>query len=308
MIADQQLAYILRQTLHDDITTLQLIGVPYSSNRVYRVTTTAAGRRYVVKQPKQIRESMSPFWQQMDAIFGVNSVTQLATVRSVSERLQQQTIIPAPQVIHVEADAGGLDAPFVVLTHLAGAAHEPDDFPDGEALHDQLGQFIGYLHAQPYAGFGNVIMEPLRPQADFLPMMMVAMRQTIQRFWADCPPLHEYLDNLAATTDADAIFSNAALIMIDISGNQFVYDQQRISGAVDLDAYVIGPREWELSTLELGISAPEAFRQGYERYRPLPAFTPFRRFYRFWMYLNEPGDGYAPERLAQFMKQTIHFA
>jgi fructosamine-3-kinase len=96
--------------------------------------------------------------------------------------------------------------------------------------------------------------------------------------------------------------------MTDISGNQFVYDGQRISGVVDLDAYVIGPREWELSTLEMGITAPAAFRQGYECYRPLPPFAPFRRFYRFWMYLNEPGDGYDAERLAHFMQQTIHFA
>jgi hypothetical protein len=58
----------------------------------------------------------------------------------------------------------------------------------------------------------------------------------------------------------------------------------------------------------MGITAPAAFRQGYECYRPLPPFAPFRRFYRFWMYLNEPGDGYDAERLAHFMQQTIHFA
>lgn len=306
MITDKQLAYILSQTLHDDISTLQPIGVPYGSNQVYGVTT-AAGQRYVVKQPKQVRDTISPFWQQMDALFGINSITQLTTVRRVSERLQQQMLISAPQVIHVEADAGGLDVPFVVLTHLTGAAHERDEFPSGEALHEQLGQFIGYLHAQPYIGFGNVLMEPLRPQADFLPMMITAMRRTIQRFWTDCPPLHDYLDTLATTTKADALFSRASLIMIDISGNQFIYEQQRISGVVDLDAYVIGPREWELSTLELGISAPAAFRRGYERYAPLPTFAPFRTFYRFWMYLNEPGDGHNAERLDQFMQQTIHF-
>jgi aminoglycoside phosphotransferase (APT) family kinase protein len=307
MITNKQLKYILRQTLHDDITTLQPIGVSYGSNWVYGMTT-ATGQRYVVKQPKQIRESMSPFWQQMDAIFGVNSAIQLATVRGVSERLQQQTIIPVPQVIHVERNAPDLEAPFVILTHLAGTAHEPDEFPPGEALHYQLGQFIGYLHAQPDIGFGNVLMKPLRPQADFLPMMIAAMRQTIQRFWADCPQLHQYLDNLAATIDSNASFSSASLIMTDISGNQFVYDGQRISGVVDLDAYVIGPREWELSTLEMGINAPAAFRQGYECYRPLPTFAPFRAFYRFWMYLNEPGDGYDAERLTHFMQQTIHFA
>lgn len=286
--------------------TVELIGIPYSSNRVSGVMT-AAGRRYVVKQPKQGRETFSPFWQQMEAIFGINSVTQLATVRGVSERLQQQTIIPVPQVIHVEADAGVLDAPFVVLTHLAGAAHEPDEFPSGEALHYQLGQFIGSLHAQPYAGFGNVLMEPLRPKADFLSMMIAAMHQTIQRFWADCPPLYNYLDKLAATTAIDAIFSSAGLIMIDISGNQFVYDKQYIRGVVDLDAYVIGPREWELSMLEMCITEPAAFRRGYECCVSLPTFASFRSFYRLWAYLNEPDQGYDAVQFANFMERAIHF-
>lgn len=307
MIADQPLAQILRQTLQEEIVTVEPIGVPYSSNRVYEVTT-AARRRYVVKQPKQVRETISPFWQQMEAIFGINSVTQLASVRSVSERLQQQTIIPVPQVIHVEPAAPNLEAPFVVLTRLAGTDHEPDEFPDGEALHYQLGQYIGYLHTQSFSGYGNMQMEPLHPKTDFLAATTAMMRQTIQRFWADQVELHQYLDDLLATVDPVALFSTANLIMIDISGNQFVYDNRHISGVVDLDAYVVGPREWELSTLELGISAPDAFRQGYERYAPLPTFAPFRRFYRFWMYLNEPGDGYNAEQFAHFMQQTIHFA
>lgn len=307
MIANQQLADVLCQALNDEITTLHPIGVPYGSNWVYGVTT-AVGQRYIVKQPKQIRESMSPFWQQMDAIFGINCVSQLRAMPTVSRRLQQQTIIPVPQVIHVELDTPDLEAPFVVLTRLAGTDHEPDEFPDGEALHYQLGQYIGYLHAQSYTGYGNALMEPLHPKADFLTTVRSTMRQIIKRFWDNQAELYRYLDDLVATVDADALFSSANLIMTDISGNQFVYDGQRISGVVDLDAYVIGPREWELSTLEMGITAPAAFRRGYERYLALPTFAPFRAFYRLWMYLNEPGDGYDAERLAQFMQQTIHFA
>jgi len=307
MIADQQLAKVLCQALNDEITTLQLIGVPYSSNWVYGVTTVS-GQRYVVKQPKPIRESMSPFWQQMDGIFGINRVTQLATVRQVSERLQRQAFIPVPQVIHVEAAAGGVAEPFVVVTHLAGAAHEPDEFPSSEALHEQLGQYVGYLHTQPYAGYGNVLLEPLRPQAAFLPTMVAVMSEIIQRCWRDQPELHHYLDHLAASTAPDAIFSTANLIMVDISGNQFVYDKQQISGVVDLDAYVIGPREWELSTLEMCITESAAFRRGYECYVSLPAFAPFRAFYRLWSYLTEPDQGYDAVQFANFMKRAIHFS
>ena len=305
MIIDQQLACFLSQALHDNIACLQPIGSPYSSNWVYGATT-AAGRRYVVKQPKLIRETMSPFWQQMDAIFGINCVYQLATVHSVSTLLQQQTLIPVPQVVHVAHTAPDLAAPFVVLTQLAGVAHEADEFPSNEALHYQLGQYIGYLHTQSYPGYGNV-MTALRTKADFLTAATAAMHQTIKRFWGDRAELHHYLADLTARVDVDALFSTANLIMIDISGNQFVYDNQWISGVVDLDAYVIGPREWELSTLELCISAPAAFRLGYERYVPLPTFAPCRAFYRFWMYLNEPGDGYDAERLAHFMQQSSHF-
>lgn len=306
MIADQQLATVLRQALHDEITTLQRIGGSYGSNWVYGVTT-ATGQRYVVKQPKAIRENMSPFWQQMDAIFGIDCVTQLAAVRRVSVLLQRQSIIPVPQVIHVEPDTPDLEAPLIVLTRLEGTAHDPDEFPDSEALHDQLGQYIGYLHTQSYPGYGNVLLEPLHPQPDFLAAATATMRRTIKHFWADQAPLHQYLDDLLATVDPAALYSTANLIMIDISGNQFVYDGQRISGVVDLDAYVIGPREWELSIVEMCITQPAAFRRGYECYATLPTFAPFRGFYRLWSYLNEPAQGYDAEQFTRFMQQAIYF-
>ncbi|MEZ4733320.1 MAG: aminoglycoside phosphotransferase family protein [Caldilineaceae bacterium] len=307
MIADQQLAHALSQALQDEITTLQRIGGPYSSNWVYGVTT-ATGQCYVVKQPKAIRENISPFWQQMDAIFGIDCVTQLTTARNVSALLQRQSIIPVPQVIHVEPDTPDLEAPLIVLTRLAGTAHDPDEFPDSEALHDQLGQYIGYLHTQSYPGYGNVLLEPLHPQQDFLAAATATMRRTIKHFWADQAPLHQYLDDLLATVDPAALYSTANLIMIDISGNQFVYDSQRISGVVDLDAYVIGPREWELSIVEMCITQPAAFQRGYECYATLPAFAPFRSFYRFWSFLNDPDDGYTTEQLRHFMQKSIHFA
>jgi hypothetical protein len=307
MISDQQLAHALSQALQDDVTTLHPIGVPYGSNWVYGVAT-ATGQCYVVKQPKAIRENMSPFWQQMDGIFGIDCVTQLTVARRVSALLQRQTIIPVAQVIHVEPAAPDLEAPFVVLTRLAGTDHEPDEFPDSEALHDQLGQYIGYLHTQSYPGYGNVLMEALHPKTDFLAATTAMMRQIIQRFWGDQAELHQSLDDLLVTIDATALFSTANLIMIDISGNQFVYDQQHINGVVDLDTYVIGPREWELSIVEMCITQPAAFQRGYESYVAMPRFAPFRSFYRFWSFLNDPDDGYNTDRLRHFMQKSIHFA
>lgn len=303
----QLFAHNLSQVLKEHITALQPIGVAYSSNRVYRLET-ASGQCYVIKQPKQVRESCSPFWQHMDASFGINSVSQLATLQGIADRLHQQTIVPVPRVIHVEVDGLWQDAPYAVVTYLDGAAYEPDAFPVCAEIHEQLGHYLGYLHTQHYAGYGNVLMAPLQPKADFFLTIVASMRRTIKTFWHDQPALHDRLNQLVATTDPDTIFSTANLIMVDIAANQFVYANNRISGVVDLDAYVIGPREFELAILEMCITEPTAFQRGYEVYTKLPTFAPFRAFYRLWSYLNEPDQGYDAQQLGQFMHRAVYFA
>lgn len=307
MSDDQQLALRLSYVLNEQIVGVEPIGVPYGSNRLYAVQT-AAGARYVVKQPKVVRENVSPFWQQMAAIFGINRVTQLTGLPRVAARLQQQGIVPVPQVIQVESAAALPDAAYAVMTQLDGVAHEPDEFPASAAIHYQLGQYVGYLHTQAYAGYGNLLMTQLQPKADFFPALVANMHRTVTTFWQDEAALHVQIDQVMAMADPDAIFSTAALIMVDISANQFVYQNERISGVVDLDAYVIGPREWELAILELCITDPVAFRQGYECYSTLLAFAPFRAIYRLWSYLNEPGRGYDADDFSQLMQRAVYFA
>lgn len=301
---DQQLAMRVSQALNEQITVIQPLGVPYGSNRLYAVQT-ATGTHYVVKMPKAVRENVSPFWQQMAAIFGINRVTQLTALPGVAARLQQQGIIPVPQVIQVETAP---DAAYAIVTQLDGVAHEPDEFPDSAAIHYQLGQYVGYLHTQVCAGYGNVVMTQLQPKADFLAALVANMHRTVTTFWQDEPELHAQIDQVKARATPDAIFSRAALVMVDISANQFVYQKERISGVVDLDAYVIGPIEWELAILELCITDPVTFRQGYEEYGTLPSFAPFRAIYRLWSYLNEPQPSYEAADFTQLMQRAVYFA
>ena len=241
----------------------------------------------------------------MAAIFGINRVTQFTALTEVAARLQQQGIVPVPQVIQVETAP---NAAYAIVTQLDGVAHEPDEFPDSAAIHYQLGQYVGYLHTQAYAGYGNVVMAQLQPKASFQATLVANMHHTVTTFWQDQPALHAQIDQVMAMADPDAIFSRAALIMVDISANQFVYQNEHISGVVDLDAYVIGPREWELSILEMCITDPVAFRQGYEEYGTVPSFAPFRAIYRLWSYLNEPQPSYDDAHFSQFIQRAVYFA
>lgn len=304
MITAKQLASTLGPLRQGDIKAITQLGD--SSNRVYQVEVEA-GARYVVKIPKQVRENGSPFWRQMAAVFGLTSSSQLMALPTVAAQLQQQSIIPVPQMIQVEATAVPPATPYALMSYLAGVPHEPDEFPASADMHYQLGQYVGYLHSQSYAGYGNILMAQLQPKVNFLPTLAATMHRTVTTFWHDEPALHGQIEQVVAQSDLEAVYSTAALIMIDISANQFVYQEERISGVVDLDAYVIGPREWELTILELCITDPIAFRQGYECYHPLPVFAPFRPLYRLWSYLNEPQPDYNAAHCAEFMQRTVYF-
>ncbi len=80
--------------------------------------------------------------------------------------------------------------------------------------------------------------------------------------------------------------SGYSLIMTDISADQFLFDGENIDTCVDLDAYVIGPVEWELSFLQRFVGDWDSFKAGYERYQNMPALEEISDFFFYLMALN----------------------
>ena len=78
--------------------------------------------------------------------------------------------------------------------------------------------------------------------------------------------------------------------MIDISADQFLYKKENIICCVDLDAYVIGPVEWELTFLKNQIEDWQSFKSGYETYQPIPEFEKSSKLFLFLMALNSYHD------------------
>jgi aminoglycoside phosphotransferase (APT) family kinase protein len=302
MIAQDKLTAALVTVFQADVTVVARLDTGSSSNEVYHVQ--AAGEAYIVKAAKAVREELSPFWQQMAALFGSTIRTQLAGLPSLIDALQRQSPVPAPQLRHIEPDSATLGAPFTVVTYLPGATHEADEFPPLPSLHEELGAFVGALHAQKQVGFGCVGATPLTANELFGAHAIATMQTTIAHYWPDDVAVRQHFADLVQNQRVGAVVSHSALIMPDISANQFIYRDEALAGVVDLDAYVIGPRELELTVLELCITEPAAFRRGYERYLPLPRFAPFRSFYRLWLYLNDPAAGV---ELAEFMERSQHF-
>ena len=95
-------------------------------------------------------------------------------------------------------------------------------------------------------------------------------------------------------------------MMADISANQFLFSEafDRLEAVVDLDAYVIGPREWELAVLKACVPDWESFLQGYEEKLPFPRLGESERYYSFLMALCDPGSSSGMERFLALAEEV----
>jgi hypothetical protein len=78
--------------------------------------------------------------------------------------------------------------------------------------------------------------------------------------------------------------------MVDICADQFLFENETITTCIDLDGYVIGPVEWELSFLKTQIKDWDSFKSGYETYQPMPEFEKYSQMFFFLMALNSYND------------------
>ena len=283
----------LERALGEPIIELELIA--QSSNLVYRVATRS-GKLYSLRVPHL--ERLSAFWCQLRDIFGHGYASKFDHAGEVGASIR----------------AAGLDAPSLVttvdlgsttgylFTWIDGESWEPDPFPDRDDVHEQLGRFLGAMHGRSFDGFGP--RGELIPKERYVATANASMSAIIEEHWRHTPAINRFFEDEIAPCLPDAVARDFALIMPDISGNQFVYGEDGIAGVVDIDSYVIGPRELELTIAEWCITRPEAFRRGYEEHAQLPRFADFRRYHRFMMLVNDPNEDV---NLEHALTISVHF-
>ncbi|MGW0230367.1 phosphotransferase [Actinopolymorpha singaporensis] len=258
--------------------------VAKNSNVLYRLET-ATGVRYSLRVPLLSPSSLSPFWQYMQDTFGLRYGHQLLGVDPILRAADEDRLVQAPRPV---ASTTVGDRPAYIFTWVEGTAWEPDEFPDSGQVHEQLGEYVARLHLRAHDRYGTLTEQAFDP-TEFVARTNASMRRTISRFWTHRPDIGTWFERHATAMDPDVFSGNLAPIMPDISGNQFVYRDGTLAGVVDLDSYVVGPRELELAVVETCLTRPEDFRRGYESVLPLPRFEEFRAYCRFWMLVCEGG-------------------
>jgi aminoglycoside phosphotransferase (APT) family kinase protein len=273
--------------------------IALNSNHVFRLVTTS-GSRYSLRVPRLEAGGLTPFWQYLQDTFGLLYGAQLLSTEPLTRAIQEDGLVQAPRLV-ATITVGA--KPGYLSTWVDGTAREPGDFPDTSQVHEQLGHYLARLHLRRYDTYGTLAEQGL-DASEFVARTNASMRRTITRFWSHRPDFSDWYDRHASTMSPGVFSGHLSPIMPDIGADQFVYRDGRLAGVVDLDSYVVGPRELELAGVELCLTRPEDFRRGYEAVLPLPQFEVFRSYCRFWVLVCEAaGD---PD-IEQFLTRRAYF-
>ena len=263
-----------------------------SSNRVYRFSLD--GQRLILKENPDPAQPPSPFWWAIQELFEVDAQARRQDLFRLYAFLRENPHIPPAEPLLISEKYR-----FQLFREATGSRWEPDEFPGHPETARQLGRYLGWLHSHSLPGWGSPLFGGR--EGCFAKAMAACMAEMISLYWHGDIRLKQALEELEPP-EPESFYP----IMPDISGNQFLYGEgfRKIAAVVDLDAYVSGPRELELTIVELCLTHGEDFRKGYEAYRPLPELSRCRSFYRFFSYLCDPWAGTDWE---EFLNRPILF-
>ena len=244
------------------------------------------GKRYVLKMPLMVGEKLSPFWRMMKNIFDFTFRKQYAKFENVYNILKDNPHIPTAPFV-------AADDEMMIFEFMDGVSWSEDCFPTGRNNAYILGQYIGYNHCESHKCCGLLGVEDID---DFFERVHTHIQNCINTYWNG----EEHIDKrVRAFYDKlkckDFQSSRYSMIMVDICADQFLYNGEEIAACVDLDSYVIGPVEWELSMLKNQVSDWDSFKACYETYLKMPDFEPLSDLFHFLMGLNSYNNKFEME-------------
>ncbi len=240
------------------------------------------GKKYVLKTPLMVGDNLSPFWRMMKNIFHFTFEKQNENMENVYHELEANPHVKVAPLVVADKEA-------MIYEFVEGKAWDEDEFPKGMDNAFQLGRYVGYNHQKMHENCGILGTEDV---TDFFSLALAHMEKCIKAHWNSDELMDEWVRAyFESLKERDFESSKYSLMMVDICADQFLFDtNENILACVDLDAYVIGPIEWELSFLKTQVEDWERFKAGYETYQSMPAIGGIAEFFFFLMALNSYGD------------------
>lgn len=239
------------------------------------------GKQYVLKTPIMVGDNLSPFWLMMKNLFNFTFEKQNAILESVYNELKRNPHIPVSPYVTANEE-------MMIFEFVEGRSLSGDEFPKGNDNAYRLGQYIGYNHQISYKNCGLFGIEDVEK---IFSQIFGHMKTCIDNYWNGETEIEKRVRAFYNILKEHCFESSKySLVMVDICADQFLYKGEDIVACIDLDSYVIGPVEWELSFLKNQIEDWTSFKAGYETYQNMPEFEEFSDLFYFLMGLNSYGN------------------
>jgi hypothetical protein len=225
-----------------------------------------------------------PFWGGCHALFGIDPA-RIFDLEPLNATLARLSPIPVPRVLRKAALAG---RPCVIVEYVPGNSLEAFDRLPESAL-EHLGQALSHIHGQRFPYYGHPSGRVRHPLPSFPRRLAETLRLLVQQFHQGNARICAALEPMCAAALQLPPLEAGALVMIALDPTQFLTDGERLTGLVDTEAYVIGPRALDFIALEYVLNQPgaAAVARGYARLLPLPDLAAARPVYRYLYRLLE---------------------
>ncbi len=245
---------------------------------VFRVRTA---HEHVVARAFRAPAVDGPFWGCLNALFGIDPRS-AAEAAAIYGLLATVSPFAVPGLIRVGEVSGRT---WLIVELMGGTPLASfDELSDDGLRH--FGRGLASIHARRFTTFGNPSGSVRYAPGEFPARLAAALRAAAVSH-PDGPVPVRLLDDACAVIARLPPPDAGSLVLPDIFPPQFLQRDGQVVAIVDVDAYVIGPRELDLVVLEYFVDARSAalIARGYREIAPLPRLRDVRVAYRLFLWV-----------------------
>lgn len=223
----------------------------------------------------------SQFWQVMQHLFGLDLHAEINGFMQTYSFIKENTFLEIPKIITAQS----IDAEIIKRTSYILSSEVSGDTIEVSNLKmvKQLAQHLTGLHFKKNNKWGTL----KTPEFDHL-QWQEKLATTLSVFANQQGIPRKYLEQ---ALDACQFATNTTFIpsMPDLRWDQFLQQNGQLYALVDLDAFVLAPRELDFVLLEYILTAEQysTFIDTYSSTHPVPDISQVRPAYRLLLFLMQ---------------------
>ncbi|MCQ6557222.1 aminoglycoside phosphotransferase family protein [Paenibacillus mendelii] len=269
---------VLQQLFQEPIEEIIALDPGYSGHASDVWSVRTASQEVVVRSSRLQDEPAREFWWGCKFIFGIDPREMIYFLEN-AKVLHAIPDIPAPTILSDRIIDG---KEYLVVEKMKGNKLHSFTNQPAELLY-QFGQWLAKVHMNAYNFYGNLAKTKTVQMEDYHHTLAEAMRRIAEREYPIHSKIRGSLERIIKELNEIPVPSYFCPVFIDLDPSQFLVDHGRISAVVDIEAYVVGPREMDFIALEyiLDKKSSEPFISGYTTILQLPEISAHRRVYRY---------------------------